>query len=97
MVSPSVSATYIKVVFEGEPVNMPYLFVLVELEGLCYLLQVSCCLSTMIYCFDPSLFRRLLAVHTRRFPETQNECFALLASLHEKQCLASARTFLSRT
>lgn len=103
--SPSASATvkgaetttYIKIVFEGEPVNMPYLFVFGVQEGLCYLLEVSCCLSTMIYCFDLSLFRRLLEVHTRMFPESQNECFALLASKHEKHCLASARAFLSRT
>lgn len=101
MMSPSASATVkgaetttcIKIVFEGEPVNMPYLFVLEVQEGFCYLLEVSCCLSTMIYCFDLSLFRRLLEVHTRMFPESQNECFALLASEHEKHCLASARTF----
>lgn len=92
MMSPPASATVkgaetttcIKIAFEGEPVNMPYFFVLGVQEGFCYLLEVSCCLSTMIYCFDLSLFRRLLEVHTRMFPESQNECFALLASEHEK-------------
>lgn len=101
MTSPSASATVkgaetttcIKIAFEGEPVNIPYLFVLEVQEGFCYLLEVSCCLSTMIYCFDLSLFRRLLEVHTHMFPESQNECFALLASEHEKHCLASARAF----
>lgn len=59
--------------------------------------------SMMIYCFDPrrtltqSLFRRLLEVHARMFSESQNECFALLVSEHEKHCLANTRTFLSCT